>query len=219
MTEKDESFGPGAVAYMPIGERSARDRPQGMLTYADREYLLGETEPETAAAERKKRERIRRRVRHGIIDFGLAAQLAWDDQQLIFDDLVDDTGTIADEALYEGLVEMFEFMLRNMTVQGASFDRLLRLCLQRSLGVYYLWFEGVLVEVNIKHEVGVDTKNAIPLSEVDEQIESVDDIPTAALLALEEYGITSLKELRRLSTQIEQGGGIGSFPGRWGEGE
>jgi len=215
MAEDDERFRTGAASYGPIGECTARDRPQGLLTYADREYLLGETEPRTAAAERKKRERIRRRIRHGIIDFGLAAQLAWDDQQMIFDDLVDDDGEITDEPLYEGLVETLEFIIRNTTVQGASFGRLLRLCLQRSLGVYYLWFEGLLVEVNVEHGVSVDTESAVALSEVNERIGSVDDVPTAALLALEEYGITSLEELRALGARIEQGGDTGPFPGRW----
>lgn len=211
---EEESRRLGATGYRPYGERSARDRPQGMLTYADREYLLGETEPETAAAERKKRERIRRRVRHGIIDFGLAAQLAWDDQQLIFGDLVDEHGDIADRMLYDGLVEMFEFMLRNMTVQGAPFERLLRLGLERSLGVYYLWYEGLLVDVDIEYRVGVDIDEAIPLAETKSRVETVDDLPTAALLALEEYGITSVSELHALGTGAGQEEDT-DLPGRW----
>jgi|GEM_PF-1322432 len=211
---EEESRRLGATGYRPYGERSARDRPQGMLTYADREYLLGETEPETAAAERKKRERIRRRVRHGILDFGLAAQLAWDDQQLIFGNLVDEHGDIADRMLYDGLVEMFEFMLRNMTVQGAPFERLLRLGLERSLGVYYLWYEGLLVDVDIEYRVGVDVDGAIPLAETKSRVETVDDLPTAALLALEEYGITSVSELHALGTGARQEEDT-DLPGRW----
>ena len=64
----------------------SRDRPQGLLTYADRAYLLGETEPSSAAAERKKRQRIRRRVRNAIVDFSMLAELSWEDVELVFGD-------------------------------------------------------------------------------------------------------------------------------------
>ena len=61
-----------------------RSRPRGILTQADRQYLVGEKELSTQAV-RNTRRRIRNRVTHAIQDFSvLWACLPEDDLELIF---------------------------------------------------------------------------------------------------------------------------------------
>ena len=182
----------------------SRDRPQGMLTYADRAYLLGETTPETLAAERKKRQRIRQRIRNAIIDFSLLIHLPWDDLALVFSALVDggDNGTtsevIADRDLYEGLVDMIEVAMRGTTTQGVDFGRVMRLATLRSVGVYHLVYRGWLVDVEYDADARVIPERSIHLTDIDETF-SMDELPPAAALALEEFGITSHEELVELA--------------------
>lgn len=49
----------------------AEDRPPGVLTKGDREYLLGEKSYKSKEAESNKKRAIRRRIQNGILDFGL----------------------------------------------------------------------------------------------------------------------------------------------------
>ena len=164
-----------------------------MLTYADRAYLLGESTPETAAAERKKRQRIRRRIRETIVDFTLLVHLPWADFELVFSDLVDE-GEIADTELYDGLVDMIEVVMRGVTMQGVPFERLLELATLRSIGVYHLVSRGWLVAVECDSAVRVIPERSLRLADVDESVRMA-DIPLAAALALEEFGITTHEAL------------------------
>ncbi len=187
----------------------SRERPQGMLTYADRAYLLGETAPETPAAERKKRQRIRRRIRHAIIDFSLLIHLSWDDLEQVFSDLVDASSersaasAIADRELYDGLVDMIEVAMRGTTMQGVDFGRLMRLATLRSVGVYHLVYRGWLVDVEYDTAARVVPERSIPLTDIDETF-SIDDLPPAAALALEEFGITTREELVDLASAARE---------------
>ena len=174
-----------------------------MLTYADRAYLLGETTPETAAGERKKRQRIRRRIRNAIIDFSLLVHLPWRDLELVFEALVDDDGTLADRALYEGIVDMIEIAMRGTTTQGLDFDRIMRLATLRSVGVYHLVYRGWLVDVERRNETRVVPERSVPLEAATERIESMADVPLAAALALDEFGVRNIEELHELAEAFE----------------
>ena len=48
-----------------------KERPPGLLTKGDREYLRGKKEYQSKEAESNKRRAIRRRIRNGILDFAL----------------------------------------------------------------------------------------------------------------------------------------------------
>lgn len=66
---------------------SPRDRQPGLLTYDDREYLFGEKDVE-GAAEDQLRQRLRDRVRNGLLDFELLlARLEDRDIATIFEDV------------------------------------------------------------------------------------------------------------------------------------
>ena len=75
-----------------------KDRPQGVLTQREREYLAGESDIEPKSDdERKIRQQIRDRVREGILDFRiLFDHLEERDRNMIFSAEVD-TDTVPDE--------------------------------------------------------------------------------------------------------------------------
>ncbi|GAB3023674.1 hypothetical protein [Natronobiforma cellulositropha] len=181
----------------------SRERPQGLLTYADRAYLLGETTPATDAAERKKRERIRRRIRNALVDFSLLVHLEWRDLELVFSGLVDEDGGVADRELYEGIVDAIETMMRGTTMQGLSFGRMVRLATLRSVGVYHLVYRGVLVDVELTHETRVLPERSVRLEDVPERVDRLDEVPLAGALALEEFGVTTLEDLYEFAASYE----------------
>ena len=174
-------------------------RPQGMLTHSDRAYLLGESSPKTNAAERKKRQRIRRRIRNAILDFSVLVYLDWRDLELIFDELVTESGMIGDRALYDGLIDMIELAMRQSTLQGADFGRMMEIATLRSVGVYHLVYRGWLVDVETARETTVKPEQSIPLEEVPEAIDRFEEIPLPAALALEEFGVTTLEGVYELA--------------------
>src|SRR6056297_1637905 len=84
----------------------AADRPRGILTPSDREFLLGRKTDYTEHSKKQKRNRIRRRLRNAILDF-----------TILFDHLEDrDRETVfnpedeAREAYTQGIVDMLGFL-------------------------------------------------------------------------------------------------------------
>jgi hypothetical protein len=51
------------------------DRPRGILSTADRKFLLGETDFSTSAGARRRRQKIRERVTHAMLDFQILEYL------------------------------------------------------------------------------------------------------------------------------------------------
>jgi hypothetical protein len=80
----------------PKYTEEARGRDPGLLTYADREYLLGEKEV-TGPSETQLRQRLRDRIRNGLLDFELLLSTL-DDQDIrtIFSNVSEDYRAMSD---------------------------------------------------------------------------------------------------------------------------
>lgn len=61
------------------------DRPRGILSPEDRKFLLGETEYSTSAGARRRRQKIRERVTHAMLDFQILEYLEARDRDQIFE--------------------------------------------------------------------------------------------------------------------------------------
>lgn len=82
------------------------DRGRGILTPSDREYLLGRKTDYTEHSKKQKRNRIRRRVRNGILDFPILFEhLEERDRKTVFDP--DDEYR---EAYTRGIIDMLGFL-------------------------------------------------------------------------------------------------------------
>lgn len=85
----------------------AEDRPPGILTRGDREYLLGEKDYKSVEAESNKRRAIRKRIRNGLLDFGLIERhLGVKDRDKIFEQAAQ-----SDDAARADFVEAIELLI------------------------------------------------------------------------------------------------------------
>jgi len=108
--------------------RDARDREPGMLTYDDREYLLGQKNV-SGGSEAQLRQRMRDRVRNALLDFELLLKAMEDrDIQTIFDNITEPPWPRESEIseVYHGSEYALAFLYYGITeCTHANFERLL----------------------------------------------------------------------------------------------
>ncbi len=82
------------------------DRPRGILTPSDRDFLLGRKTDYTDHSKKQKRNRIRRRVRNAVLDFSILFEcLEERDRETVFDP--DDQDR---DAYTQGITDMLAFL-------------------------------------------------------------------------------------------------------------
>jgi len=82
------------------------DRPRGILTPSDRDFLLGRKTDYTEHSKKQKRNRIRRRVRNAVLDFSILYECLEDrDRKTVFDPDDEDR-----EAYTQGITDMLAFL-------------------------------------------------------------------------------------------------------------
>ncbi|SIR64223.1 hypothetical protein [Natronorubrum thiooxidans] len=82
------------------------DRPRGILTPSDRDFLLGRKTDYTDHSKKQKRNRIRRRVRNAVLDFSILFEyLEERDRQTVFDPDDEDR-----DAYTQGITDMLAFL-------------------------------------------------------------------------------------------------------------
>ncbi|SEH47300.1 hypothetical protein SAMN05192561_102264 [Halopenitus malekzadehii] len=82
------------------------DRPRGILTPSDRDFLLGRKTDYTEHSKKQKRNRIRRRIRNAVIDFSILFEhLEQRDRETVFDPKDEDR-----EAFTQGVIDMLAFL-------------------------------------------------------------------------------------------------------------
>ncbi|QLG60522.1 hypothetical protein [Halorarum salinum] len=82
------------------------ERPRGILTPSDRDFLLGRKTDYTDHSKKQKRNRIRRRVRNAVLDFSiLFGYLEERDRNTVFDPDDEDR-----EAYTQGITDMLAFL-------------------------------------------------------------------------------------------------------------
>ncbi|AXR77157.1 hypothetical protein [Natrarchaeobaculum sulfurireducens] len=82
------------------------DRPRGILTPSDRDFLLGRKTDYTDHSKKQKRNRIRRRVRNAVLDFSILFEyLEERDRNTVFDPDDDER-----DAYTQGITDMLAFL-------------------------------------------------------------------------------------------------------------
>ncbi|MFC4245663.1 hypothetical protein ACFOZ7_01355 [Natribaculum luteum] len=90
----------------PLRDAADSDRPRGILTPSDRDFLLGRKTDYTEHSKKQKRNRIRRRVRNAILDFSILFEYLEDrDRNTVFDPDDEDR-----EALTQGITDVLAFL-------------------------------------------------------------------------------------------------------------
>lgn len=96
------------------------DRERGVLSPADRAYLLGDREMSHDQSKRNAEARIRRRIRAGVLDFDLFLHtLAEKDRRQVFEEAA------TDEEFLAGLRAMLAFAYLGLEESGADFETVL----------------------------------------------------------------------------------------------
>lgn len=93
---------------MPESLRTAADadRPRGILTPSDRDFLLGRKTDYTDHSKKQKRNRIRRRVRNAVLDFSILFEYMEErDRNTVFDPDDDER-----DAYTQGITDMLAFL-------------------------------------------------------------------------------------------------------------
>ncbi|WP_435360282.1 hypothetical protein [Haloarchaeobius sp. DFWS5] len=126
------------------------DRPRGVLSKADREYLLGLSEMTHEQSKRNAEARIRKRVTHGILDFYLLIRnLDREDRRQIFEKGLDDPG------FEYGLTGMTAFTYMGLKEAGMDFEHVLAPAITRAEEAYAAEGFGTTVDVDVTFEVSV----------------------------------------------------------------
>jgi hypothetical protein len=145
--------------------QNPRDRDPGLLTYDDREYLLGKKDV-SGGSESQLRQRMRDRIRNALLDFELLLACMEDrDIQTVFDNISKppwpDGSDGAD--VYHGSQYALAFIYHGITeCTHANFDRLLEEAIQHASGRSRMADEGphrrfaeASVNIEVEWSVGV----------------------------------------------------------------
>lgn len=124
--------------FTPLYTKNPRDRDPGILTYDDREYLFGLKEDVTEASEAQLRQRMRDRIRNGLLDFELLMYFLDDREiQTIFDNISDppwSSGSDGSE-VYHGAEYALAFIYYGITeCTHANFEKLLESAIESTSG-------------------------------------------------------------------------------------
>ncbi|WP_290818713.1 hypothetical protein [Halovivax sp.] len=133
------------------------DRERGVLSPADRAYLLGEREMSHEQSKRNAEARIRRRVRHAVLDFEvLLHTLSRKDRRLVFEDLREDLEFL------DGLRASVAFAYVGATEQGLDFEEVLVPAVRSSEEVRAARERDANVSVDVTFAVETTVETTLP---------------------------------------------------------
>lgn len=134
---QEDNEDPEDYELKPYITEDARERPPGLLTYDDREYLLGEKDVE-GTAETQLRQRLRDRVRAGLLDFELLLYLLNEqDIRTIFDGITEPPWRHSSDVseVYRGSRNTLAFVYYGIDeCTHASFENLLETAIEDAGG-------------------------------------------------------------------------------------
>lgn len=153
------------------------DRERGILSTADREYLLGEVEMSHEQSKRNAEARIRRRITDGIVDFDLFLHhLERTDRRQIFEQAT------TDEAVVDGLTAMLAFAYIGLKEQGIDFERVLVPAVRGAEEAYAV--EQSATNVTVDVDFDVETTVNTTLEGIDDRIAAGDPVTPRELFSL-----------------------------------
>lgn len=132
------------------------DRQRGILSPADREYLLGEAEMDHEQSRRNAEARIRQRVVDSVKDFNLLVHtLEPKDRRQIFEKSIDDP------AFIDGLRTMLSFVYLGLRESGVEFGHVLEPAIRRTEEVHAVNTLGRMVDVTVEFDVETQIQTEI----------------------------------------------------------
>lgn len=164
------------------------DRPTGILTERQRKWLLGQLDDELSAeAERQMSWRVRRRVRHALIDFTLLQWLDSTHVNQIFDGVHQDVeegavGHDADDELTNSLPYVFEFLMRGFRLRQDLFEWAFEAGIQSAIIQGAVRTQDELPVMDVTFDF--DIEGVVPLDELENRYEDEKVLTKDALMAL-----------------------------------
>jgi len=172
------------------------DRDRGVLTPADRAYLLGEAEMSHEQSKRNAEARIRGRIREGILDFDLLTHhLDRKDRRQIFERATDD------EAFLDGITAMLSFAYIGLKEQGVGFERALVPAIEGAERAYGIDQQSANVTVDV--EFDVETTVEARLDGIADRLDAGDPVAPRELFSLVMEGERALGDYDRITLRLE----------------
>ncbi|WP_265108760.1 hypothetical protein [Halosolutus halophilus] len=132
------------------------DRERGVLSPADRAYLLGEREMDHEQSKRNAEARIRRRIRAGVLDFDLLLHtLPAKDRRQVFE------ATTTDDAFLDGLRAMVAFVYLGTERYGVDFEDVLEPAIRSSEEFLAATDRDESVSVDVTFEVETSVESTL----------------------------------------------------------
>ncbi|MFB6156202.1 MAG: hypothetical protein ABEJ22_09920 [Haloferacaceae archaeon] len=153
------------------------DRPRGILSPADREFLLGETEMTHEQSRRNAEARIRERVVNGVEDFELLVHaMRTKDRRQVFERAAEG------DAFLDGLAAMLSFAYMGLKESGVEFEHVLEPAVRKAEEVY----AADVLEQSVDVEVTFDVETTLraDVEEVTARIERGDAVTPVELFSL-----------------------------------
>ncbi len=132
------------------------DRERGVLSPADRAYLLGDREMGHEQSKRNAEARIRRRIHAAVVDFDLLLHtLPEKDRKQVFE------RTTTDEAFLDGLRAMFAFVYLGTERYGVDFEEILIPAVRSSEEYFAATDRDETVSVDVRFDVETTVESSL----------------------------------------------------------
>jgi len=170
------------------------DRPRGVLSPADRAYLLGTREMSHEQSKRNAEARIRERVREAVLDFGLLVHaLPEKDRKQVF-------AGVEDDAFVDGLAAMLSFVYLGLREQGVPFEQVLAPAVVKAEEAYAATTLGSSVEADVVFEVTRDVGRGV--SDVAARVDRGEPVTPRELFSLVVRGAGRLDDHESVLVQV-----------------
>jgi len=208
----------------PRHTENPRDRDPGILTYEDRKYLLGEKNV-SGASEVQLRQRLRDRVRDGLLDFELLLYCLSDqDTQTIFSEISESPHTVDAPAreIRDGVLSALGFLYFGVTeFSHEGFEDLLeeaietssRRSSERRRGPHQ-WRAQADVDINVDWEIRAWRNDKLM-----EKLRSGEHLSDRELGMLVRFGGLTDEDWQRIREEIAEGPPGDEDPPTDGEGD
>jgi len=173
------------------------DRPRGVLSPADRAYLLGTREMSHEQSKRNAEARIRKRVHQAVLDFGLLVHaLPEKDRKQVF-------AGVEDDAFLDGLVATLSFVYLGLREQGVPFEDVLVPAVVKAEEAYAATTLGTSVEADVAFEVTRDVGPGV--ADVAARVGRGDPVTPKELFSLVVRGDGDLDDVESVLVQVTPG--------------
>lgn len=187
------------------------DRPRGILSPSNREYLLGNKEYKNEATENQIRQDIRDRIYHSILDLELIdLYLGERDKELAIGQRIFDPYPISSEdweindiGLYSGIYHGFSLLLDELLWAGRSPNFIVEEAMEDLYTYHTLERYSQLRHIPVEVSIDFDHHSGSPLEKIQEKQQSREEPTEEERAALESLGLDDFEELLELAEAEE----------------